>query len=417
MKRIPAVRAQMGIWVYYVSAMSFKDVDVYVKAIDDELHKSILLREMIQRSITDNYKDITSYLLNQNERFFNALILAVYDGSPSWNAIRIENREGDFNYDLGLLSLDDEVKIFPVDGQHRVAGIKEAIRVNPELETEMVPVVFISHSTDDNGMKRTRRLFSTLNRYAKPVSLRDIIALDEDDAVAIVSRNIIDNGTVFTDNQISDSKTKALSDKNKYALTSLINYYECNKELLWLLIKDIHVKNSSGKSIKSKSLKTSEFLRHKPSDEFILKFEMICESYWRLILESCNMLQNKDEVGPLRDETGGHLFYRPISLAAFTKAAIEIHEKSDLSIEDIIKGFPKDVLWLNHPLWRRILWDNVQKKMIMGNADLVKLLLIYSFDSSLLSTKEKNTMIKKISSAWDNATISAEMNNLLAFLD
>ena len=101
MKRIPAVRAQMGIWVYYVSAMSFKDVDVYVKAIDDELHKSILLREMIQRSITDNYKDITSYLLNQNERFFNALILAVYDGSPSWNAIRIENREGDFNYDLG----------------------------------------------------------------------------------------------------------------------------------------------------------------------------------------------------------------------------------------------------------------------------------------------------------------------------
>ena len=248
-KKIPAVRARMGIWIYYVSAMSFEDINEYVKPIDDELHNSKLLRDMIQRSITDNYREIANYLLTQDERFFNALVLAVYNGSPSWKAIRIENEEGDDNYDLGLLSLDDrvkifpidgqqrslddEVKIFPVDGQHRVAGIKEAIKENPKLKTEKVPVIFLSHSTDEIGMQRTRRLFSTLNRYAKPVSLRDIIALDEDDVVAIVSRNIIDQGNVFTDKQILDSKTKAIPDSNRYALTSIITFYDCNKELLW----------------------------------------------------------------------------------------------------------------------------------------------------------------------------------------
>ena len=416
MKRIPAVRAQMGVWVYYVSTMSFRDVKTYVRAIDDELHKSTLLREMIQRSITDNYKEIVNYLLNQKERLFNSLILAVYDGSPTWNAIRIETEDGDFEYDLGLLSLDDEVKIFPVDGQHRVAGIKKAIEIDPDLEIEKVPVIFISHSSNELGMQRTRRLFSTLNRYAKPVSLRDIIALDEDDAVAIVSRNIIDNGNVFSDRQILDAKTKAIPDNNKYAFTSLITYYECNKELLWILIKDIQVKNSSGNTIRGKSLKTSEFLRYRPSDDFINELELLCESYWLTILRTCNMICSDDEVGELRNELGGHLFFRPISLAAFTKAVLEISEKSGISLNDIITKFPKDVLWLKHPLWKRILWDSVQNKMIMGNAELVKLLLVYSFDSSLLSSKEKSSMINKLRSVWDTPTISSEMQTLLSFL-
>lgn len=78
------------------------------------------------------------------------------------------------NYNLGIITLTDDVKIFPVDGQHRVAGIKKAIEDKPEMKSERVPVIFVGHSTDEIGMQRTRRMFSTLNRYAKPVSLRDI---------------------------------------------------------------------------------------------------------------------------------------------------------------------------------------------------------------------------------------------------
>ena len=134
--QIPAIRSKMGIWVYYVSSLSFKDVKEYVRPINDELHKSELLSQMIQRSITENYRSIANYLLTQQERFFNALILAVYDGQPVWNEIRLEDLEENENYNLGLLTLTGEEKIFPVDGQHRVAGIKEAILENPDLEHE-----------------------------------------------------------------------------------------------------------------------------------------------------------------------------------------------------------------------------------------------------------------------------------------
>ena len=134
--KLPAIRSKMGIWVYYVSSLSFNQVRNYVSPINDELHKSELLSQMIQRSITENYKNIAHYLTSQEERFFNALILAVYDGEPSWNEIRIEDENGQDNYDLGILSLTGLEKIFPVDGQHRVAGIKEALEINPDLGQE-----------------------------------------------------------------------------------------------------------------------------------------------------------------------------------------------------------------------------------------------------------------------------------------
>ncbi len=81
--KIPAIRAKVGIWVYYVSTLTYAQVNEYVKKVDNELHKSTILREMLQRSITDNYKQIANYITQQEERFFNSLVLAVYDGDPS----------------------------------------------------------------------------------------------------------------------------------------------------------------------------------------------------------------------------------------------------------------------------------------------------------------------------------------------
>ncbi|KSV18847.1 hypothetical protein DA01_08810, partial [Dehalococcoides mccartyi] len=171
----------------------------------NELHKSKLLREMLQRSITDNYKQIATYISQQEERFFNSLVLAVYDGDPQWHEVRLNYGDGEEYYDIGLLELTGKEKIFPIDGQHRVEGIKKALKENNGFKDEQIPVIFIGHKNDESGMQRARRLFSTLNRYAKPVSKRDIITLDEDDAVAIASRELIENNPLFGNDRIFDS--------------------------------------------------------------------------------------------------------------------------------------------------------------------------------------------------------------------
>lgn len=414
MKQIPAVRAQMGIWVYYVSAMKFCDVAKYVKPIDEELHKSRLLREAIQRSITDNYKSIASYLLEQNERFFNALILAVYDGSPTWNEIKLDEEACDYN--LGLLNLSGEEKIFPVDGQHRVAGIKRALEEKSDLSSEMVPVVFVSHSTDAEGMQRTRRMFSTLNRYAKPVTMRDIIALDEDDAVAIVSRNLIDDTTMFVEQSIFDGKSKSLPESNTMAFTSLIAFYECNKELLWFMIKDQEIKNGDKKIVKAKGTKTEEFLRHRPQQSFIDEFEAMCKEYWQTLFCICRNYEAGKPVGEYRNREGGHIFFRPIALQAFTKAVVEIKCRSDESLTTIISGFQDNILWLNHPIWKKVLWDPIQCTMIMGQTELIKNLLVYSYDKQLVTPKEEKKINIKLSSIWDTSDeeeVVAKLNAIL----
>ena len=395
-RRYPALRAKVGVWIYYVSTMSFSDIAKLVSPINDELHKSTLLSEMIQRSITDNYKDIANYLLTQEERFFNALILAVYNGEPKWNEIRIDDVDSTDEYGLGILSLDGNEKIFPVDGQHRVQGIKTALESNPELAKERVPIVFVGHGIDDTGMQRTRRLFSTLNRYAKPVSLRDIIALDEDDVVAIASRKLIDEKKIFLENQILDAKTKSIPDSNRKALTSIISYYECNKELLWLRIKEREVLGVDEKKIKGRA-KINEFIKHRPKEDFIESFTIDCEEYWNAILQKCSVAFESDNIGKFRSREGGHIFFRPAALIPFTKAFVRAKiDNSEITPHQFIESIPSNIVWVQHDFWKKILWNDNKNEMIMGNAKLVELLFIYVYKKSLLTQNELSKICKEI---------------------
>lgn len=399
--KLPAIRSKMGIWIYYATSLSFEEVNKYVKPINDELHSSELLSGMIQRSITENFENIANYIETQEERFFNSLILAVYDGEPTWNEIRIDDDDDEDNYNLGIISLSGKEKIFPVDGQHRVEGIKKALQNDQSLSTERVPVIFIGHSKDELGMQRTRRMFSTLNRYAKPVSLRDIIALDEDDIVAIASRNIIDNSHLFTKGRIFDSKNKSVPENNDMALTTIITYYEVNKELLWLHIKDKTVKGLDNKIIKGRA-KVGEYIRHRPLDEEIVLFTDECKEFWSTIIDECSEIKNPDlKVGKYRDNNGGHIFFRPITLICYAKVVVRIKSLTQASYKKILKSFPKELLWIQNRLWKKVVWDDVLKKMVMGHAKLVELLMLYIYDRNILTEKEMHKMLHDLQSIWE----------------
>ena len=117
--KIPAIRGKIGKTIYYCTTLTFKQVDEMVKPVNDELHTANSLKEQIQRSLTDNYIKIKEYLLNREDRFFDSLVLAVYDGDPMWKEVRYEI-DNETYYNVGLLELSGQEKIFPVDGQNRV---------------------------------------------------------------------------------------------------------------------------------------------------------------------------------------------------------------------------------------------------------------------------------------------------------
>lgn len=389
--KIPAIRAHIGNWVYYIATLRFKDVSEYVKRVDNELHKSDLLKQMLQRSITNNYKSIANYIETQEERFFNALVLAVYDGVPTWHEVRLEYDDGSEFYNLGILELSGDEKIFPVDGQHRVEGIKKVISESNKYDDEQIPVIFIGHKTDDAGMQRSRRLFSTLNRYAKPVSMRDIIALDEDDIVAIASRELIDTHPLFSRDRLLDSRTKAIPENNGKAFTTIITFYECNLEILWVLLKDIEVLNSEGGKAKGKG-KIKEFIRRRPSDEMIYQFEELCTSFWNALIDCFtdvyNYVTNVPNAQPYRNRAGGNLLFRPVALLPFVRAAVKVAIQQQKSFPEIFRSFPQELLAIDNVLWRNILWNNDKGTMIVNNQKLTERILLYFWDESTLTEKE-----------------------------
>ena len=412
--KIPAIRAQIGVWVYYISTLSFAQVSKYVRKVDDELHKSELLREMLQRAITDNYKGIADYIVQQEERFFNALVLAVYDGDPQWNEVRLEYDDGDPFYDLGILELRGDEKIFPIDGQHRSEGIKKVLSEHEGYENEKIPVIFIGHKKNDDGMKRARRMFSTLNRYAKKVSLRDIIALDEDDVIAIACRELMDNNFFFGNKRILDSKNKAIHERNK-EFTTIITLYECNEVLLSMFIAEKEIRNRDGNIIKSSNRKLEAYVRYRPNDTEINEFVSLCDNFWTELSDFYPELheyknQSQPDASKYRNRQGGSLFFRPTALLALVKVFVFLKIKWNCSFRDTFQAINKFPLTLDSEMWKYILWNPVKGTMITTNSPIVRSLLLYCVDKTLLNSKETESLISSLQDArqTDRETIENE---------
>lgn len=396
--KIPAIRGKIGTTVFYTSKMTFAAIATHVSPINDELHKSKSLNDMIQRGITDNAKDIVKYIKQQPDRFFNSLVLAVYSGCPQWIEVEMDfPSEGDKIYrDMGFLEFSGDEKIFPVDGQHRVEAIRKAIQEDASLSNESVGVIFIAHSVVPDGIEKTRRIFSTLNRYAKPVSPRDIIALDEDDIVAISTRMLLTKHPFFEGESIATPLSKGIPTGNTKCFTSIIALSDCNRALLECFLKH------------PKPQVIRNFIRIRPSEIKITEFYTFMTHIWNILLEYPDMQEYQKTGIALRNEsTGGSLLFRPVGLIPFFEACKRINKSKNVALQDILSKFRTFDFSVSNRLWQDILWNNDSKTMLMNNQTLTRRIFMYVYDETSLPCKEKDSLkanmnaCKKIDNAWE----------------
>jgi DNA sulfur modification protein DndB len=387
--KIPALRATIGDWEYYVTTLTFEQVSTNVSLVDD-FHQSEGLKDLIQRSITDNYLSIKEYIIHQPEVFFNSLVLAVYDNYPDWREIAFTYEDME-TYKMGILEFTETHKIFAVDGQHRVKGIMAAIEENPNLKTQQIAAIFIGHKNDESGKKRTRRLFTTLNRYAKPVKDDDIIALDEDDLAAIETRELLEEYPLFTGSRVVYAKQKAIPNTNKSAITSIITLYQANIELLkfYLLRKE-------DKKPTAKGLET--FCKFRPENAIVQEFKVEVIEFWNAFQNQIDILKQYLEIqeNPAtnfrNNDDGGNLIFRPIGFLPLIKTAILIKQRTGLTYIEIFTRFNTLNFNLSARPWVNVLWSPIGNKMIMSSSKVAEFLLLYLFDPALLSAKELNNL-------------------------
>lgn len=360
---LPALRGRIGDWIYYSCLIPIAELARradYAK----NIHSDKALSKLIQRSLEgERAEHIANYLEKTSERFFNSLVLATYGGKPEWLDIGAGNDSnesllkaiGDEAFDtIGFLCLNGTEKIFAVDGQHRLAGIKKAISEKADFEGERLPVIFIGHSEDER--ERTRRLFTTLNKTAKPVKKRDIIALDEDDTMAIVTRRLIEQNSWFASPKILVDGAENIPATNRVALTTISNLYDVLK---------IIFKHRSG----SKNDVQLRFYR--PSDQELDKYYAYAISFFEAIANTFEpVLHLFESTTPARvtqkyrGDHGGHLLFRPIGLSAFATAAVDLAKHNDIQLHEAIAFFKNLPTDLSCSPFRDVIWDSSRSKVI-----------------------------------------------------
>ena len=380
---LPSLRGIVGDWVYYPTLMKLKDIAERVK-IAEEIYQSKNLSEMVQQEIKRKRdKEIKDYLLKQEQRFFNSLIVAVYKGDPNWHEItRIESNSQYDSEDIpedvvagiGILSLSGEEKLFTLDGQHRLIGIKAAVAEAPHLGDDELSIIFIAHRTDPDGMERTRRLFTTVNKNAVRVSKAEIIALDEDDAMAITARHLVTKNQMFTNDRILNNTTDNIPKSNQTCLTTIGNLYD----LLKILFTKIYIISNKKRLTERKN----ELTKVRQPDYILDEhYQNACDYFKRLtnsflpLREFVNATNNSAIVRKYRHSDGGSILFRPIGLKILTEIIAVLVKKYPLSeCFKMISKLPTD---LTQTPYNGVIWHPTQKRIISKNKTLVKNLLLY----------------------------------------
>jgi len=124
-----------------------------------------------------------------------------------------------------MLTISLDARFLINDGQHRRAAIEEALKLNPELGSETISVVFFL----DSGLKRSQQIFSDLNRHAVNTTSSIGILYDHRDKLAIATRTIIETNAFLK--RYTDREKVSLS-KNSPKIVALNHIFNTNLRLL-----------------------------------------------------------------------------------------------------------------------------------------------------------------------------------------
>lgn len=386
---LPSLRGTFGDWVYYSCLMPVAEISSRVDYAQI-IHPNKALSQLIQRTLEGTRaKHISDYLSSNKERFFNSLVLATYDGSPEW--LEVGNFKSTIHPDLlrdvkqsamdnlGFLRLVGNEKIFAVDGQHRLAGIRRALEDKVDLTDEQLSVIIVGHKKTAAGLRRTRRLFTTLNKTAVPVTKMQIIALDEDDVMAIVARRMVETDDRFIDPKIAVISSPNIPATNHRSLTTITNLYD-----LLRLVFMFQLGERSDRGLRFNRPADSVLEEHyKAAMNFFAGLARTFPVVRKLFESVDPEVITKVERGP----HGGHLLFRPIGLELVTKVVTEIAAAEDISLDAAfrrIKGMPTK---LSDAPYNGIIWDESRRIMIAGGKRLARDLIKYMAGANTKNNK------------------------------
>jgi DNA sulfur modification protein DndB len=378
---IPAFRAKVGDWTYYICIMKYAQVAREVM-FAHELGGNKDLNTLIQRGIGARTEGIKNYLLKSEHRFLGSLIVATWGGDPNYLELQMEDPDGvlkGIDNGFGVLTLDGSQSFFALDGQHRLKAIKDATKQEPSLGAEDICVLLVSHYNTAEGRERTQRLFTNINRHAKNTTQAENIALDVDDAFAITTRRLLTEHPFFSETGRVRVFTRLPSAEGEFslaansipvgdksALTTITVLYDLLKTLAWGLPPEL------------------TDLQNRPSDDILDQVYETLAKRLDDILKATGDLTTKlkatpnakDLRAPKGKEGDGQPMLRPVVQKALARALQTIIDQNLLTWDEVLKRLAQLPWKISSAPWTAVFnTDNGKMITAKENTELLEDLL------------------------------------------
>jgi DNA sulfur modification protein DndB len=399
---LPAITGQFVNWRYYQAIVKVKTLTevlgykedatpIYrIKTVDEvDVIYSSSLNDMLQRVFDPKrLQPITNYLLKQKDRYINNLTIAIFGGEPEWLPIGLKNTTIELPDDdvfeetakaFGIIKLSGSEQLFVLDGQHRIKSLREGIKNDNSLNDQEIAVTIISHKPTTQGKERTRRLFTVVNRYAKPVSLGESILLDEDDVSSIIVRNLIEEYPKFKGKNIIalNKVANLVLPKDDEKFSTVITLWNINEKLIDP--KDVYPKYEGPKA---------NLVRVRPEDKVIEREKKKIFAYWNLFFKTFPKASKfiESPKDNLRNN-GGPISLRPIGQMLFINFYLKSLQTKGMAVSDI-KKIPDN---LENEFWHYVLY-NPTSGTLTGTESYARLYVYYNLGYQL-TPKEKKSLV------------------------
>ena len=248
---LPVLRGNFGSTEYFLTAMEVGDFIGRV-SLPTELPdwETLSVEEKFQREISLRRvrNEIAPYFATDADRFSGSLVLAVmhhqdmeYEPLSTFGfgggQKRISATYRSASQDMGFLTLTGKEVLVPLDGQHRAKAFKFAmegsddkgraipgLKANLDLAKDQVTVILVRFETE-----HSRYIFNKINRYAKPTGKSDVIITDDDNAIAVINRQLAGPDGVIPVRLVRIGSNTLPASAVEF--TTLATLYDCNYAL------------------------------------------------------------------------------------------------------------------------------------------------------------------------------------------
>ena len=351
--QLPAIKGIIGDWVYYQTVIPFKELILRIDN-DHSIREYASLDDLLQRDLSRRSKKIGEYLLREKTRFFNSAIIGLFGGPPNWynfdfapSAIPSMALPESILDTIGILELTGTEKLFSIDGQHRIDGIKQAMKKDPaRFKFDELPVIIIAHTDNREGKIRTRKLFSEINTKAIRVSGLDDLVTNEENPVDINARRFYAEFANFKQDTYIQLSAASNINPDAKEFTTILNLKEVNKTLYANFYKHLDYRPADN-VIDSLYEKTLIFWND--SIKNIPKYKAI-------------FVDETNTVNEFRSNEGGSMLFRPLGIRMLSEGYSNWLAAKN-STTDFWEKFNAIDDDLNSSFWKDVIWDEATKKI------------------------------------------------------